>query len=253
MIRKIKRHLAKRKIEKNLNANFKDQYNQLLHLEKATTKRFTIDESDFFPCLYDNTTATGFDRHYVYHPAWAARIIKKNNPGKHIDISSTLHFCGILSAFIPVDFYDYRPADLHLSDLNSLHGDLMNLPFESDSVESISCMHTIEHVGLGRYGDPMDYDGDIKAINELKRVLAPDGSLFFVVPMGGKSQICFNAHRIYTKELVLNLFSDLELKEFAFIPEDGKDGGLIIDPAQQLLSTQHCGCGCFWFTKKNVI
>jgi SAM-dependent methyltransferase len=252
MIRKIKRLFAKRKIKNGLKANFKDQYKQLLHLEKETKKRFDLDERDFFPCLNDNTKETGFDRHYVYHPAWAARIIKKNNPKKHIDISSTLHFCSILSTFIPVDFYDYRPADLYLTGLKSLHGDLMNLPFESNSVESISCMHTIEHVGLGRYGDPMDYDGDIKAINELKRVLAPNGSLFFVVPMGRKNQICFNAHRIYTKELVLNLFSDLELNEFALIPEDGKDGGLIIDPTPQLLATQSYGCGCFWFTKKDA-
>ncbi|WP_367865131.1 DUF268 domain-containing protein [Pedobacter sp. WC2423] len=246
MIRKIKRMLIKRKLK----LNFKYQYDQLLNLEKQSKKRFILDERNFFPCLYDNTPETGFDRHYVYHPAWAARIIKNNNPAKHIDISSTLHFCSILSAFIPVDFYDYRPADLHLSDLKSLSGDLMNLPFKSDSIESISCMHTIEHIGLGRYGDPLDYDGDIKAINELKRVLAANGSLFFVVPLGAKDLICFNAHRIYTKEQVLKLFSDLELKEFAFIPEEGKDGGLIVDPDQQLLARQFCGCGCFHFIKK---
>ncbi|WP_285059677.1 DUF268 domain-containing protein [Pedobacter ginsengisoli] len=228
---------------------FQDQYVQLRELEKETKKRFALVERDFYPCLNDNTAETGFDRHYIYHPAWAARILKMTNPAKHIDISSTLHFCSILSAFIPVDFYDYRPANLHLDNFNSLAGDLMSLPFAPGSVESLSCMHTVEHVGLGRYGDPMDYDGDIKAIDELKRVLAPNGNLLFVVPLGAQGIICFNAHRIYTKNQVLDLFADLELKEFALIPENEKDGGLIINPSEELLATQFYGCGCFWFTK----
>ncbi|HMI04323.1 MAG TPA: DUF268 domain-containing protein [Pedobacter sp.] len=230
-------------------SRFQDQYIQLRELEKETKKRFTLEERDFYPCLDDNTAETGFDRHYVYHPAWAARILKATNPARHIDISSTLHFCSILSAFIPVDFYDYRPANLHLDNFNSLAGDLMNLPFPSGSVESLSCMHTVEHVGLGRYGDPMDYNGDVRAINELKRVLAPNGNLLFVVPLGARDIICFNAHRIYTKGQVVDLFAGLELKEFALIPENEKDGGLIVNPDRELLDSQFYGCGCFWFTK----
>lgn len=123
-----------------------------------------VKNEDLFPCLNDNTEYTGFDAHYIYHPAWAARIVKQISPSIHIDISSTLHFCSILSAFIPVKFYDYRPAILDLDNLNSLKADLMNLPFEDNSIESISCMHTVEHIGLGRYGDPLDPMGDIKAI-----------------------------------------------------------------------------------------
>ncbi|TCD12757.1 DUF268 domain-containing protein [Pedobacter frigidisoli] len=229
---------------------FNADFEQLNNLEKLTHKRFTLDEKNLYPCLNDNTEETGFDRHYVYHPAWAIRILLQNKPKKHVDISSTLHFCAALSAFLPVDFYDYRPAKIELSNLKSLAGDLMQLPFESNSVTSLSCMHTIEHVGLGRYGDPLDYDGDLKAINELKRVLAPDGTLLFVVPLGAIDTICFNAHRIYSKKQVLSLFSDLVLKEFSLIPENEMDGGLIIDPSDELLSKQFYGCGCFWFTKK---
>jgi len=45
-------------------------------------------------------------------------------------------------------------------------------------------MNVVEHVGLGRYGEPLDPEGDIKAMRELRRVLAPGGSLLFVVPVG---------------------------------------------------------------------
>lgn len=246
MIKKIKELLRSRKTE----AAFTAQFQQMLNLEKGSKKRFLLDKENLFPILTEATVMTGFDRHYVYHPAWAARIIRKTAPSKHIDISSTLHFCSILSAFIPVEFYDYRPANLALDNLKALHADLSGLLFESNSIASISCMHTVEHIGLGRYGDPMDYDGDLKAINELKRVLAPNGTLLFVVPLAATDRIYFNAHRVYSKQQVLELFADLELQEFALIPEDENDGGLVVDPNDTLLEKQSYGCGCFWFKKQ---
>ena len=152
---------------------------------------------------------------------------------------------------MPVDFYDYRPAELGLSDLSSKRGDLLALPFEDDSVASISCMHTIEHVGLGRYGDPMDPDGDIKAVNELKRVTAVGGSLIFVTPIGEKARIEFNAHRIYAYEQIMNMFDGFDLAEFALIPERAEKGGLIRHADAALIAGERYACGCFHFTKKD--
>jgi SAM-dependent methyltransferase len=212
-------------------------------------KRFSISPKNFYPQVKDKTILTGFDRHYVYHTSWAARKVKEINPKKHIDISSSLYFCGILSAFIDVDFYDYRPAKLNLSGLKSLEGDLHKLPFESNSIESLSCMHTIEHIGLGRYGDPIDSQGDIKAINELKRVVKVDGNLIFVTPVG-QPKIEFNAHRIYSYEQIISYFKDFELKEFSLIPEYEKDGGIITNANPELVKKEKYACGCFVFVKK---
>ena len=199
--------------------------------KNSTDKRreFLIDWSDRIPCLRDATQETDFEPQYTYHPAWAARILAKTKPAKHIDISSTLHFCTMVSAFIPTEFYDYRPANLKLSNLNSLHADLLNLPFKSDSIESLSCMHVIEHIGLGRYGDPIDPIGDLKAIAELKRVLMKDGNLLFVIPIGKMARIQFNAHRIYTLDVIKGYFADMTLQEFALIPEDAISIGMIYD------------------------
>ncbi len=155
-----------------------------LYKKTDKEKRFKINFKDFYPQIKDKTLKTGFDSHYDYHTSWAARKVKEIDPAKHIDISSSLYFCGIVSAFVPIDFYDYRPADLKLSNLKSKEGNLYDLPFASNSVNSLSCMHTVEHVGLGRYGDGIDSDGDIKAITELKRVVSNGGSLLFVTPLG---------------------------------------------------------------------
>jgi hypothetical protein len=204
--------------------------------------------NDRYPCLNDNTGATNFDRHYVYHPAWAARVLARTKPALHVDISSTLHFCSVLSAFTPVKFYDYRPADLQLSNLTSEPADLLALGLADNSIQSLSCMHVVEHIGLGRYGDTLDPDGDLKAISELKRVLARQGDLLFVVPIG-KPKIMFNAHRIYSYSQIQTYFSELELKEFALIPDDPGEGGLIYDATKEQADKQTYACGCFWFRK----
>ena len=219
------------------------------YLSRRTGWRFPLRWRDRAPQLGDRTATTAFDRHYVYHPAWAARVLGHIAPREHIDIGSTLHFSTLVSAFVPMRFYDYRPADLRLSSLQSNHADLTDLPFETGSVQCLSCMHVIEHIGLGRYGDPLDPDGVAKAIAELRRVLAPGGHLLCVVPVG-KPRIQFNAHRIYSYEQVRAHFSELSLRQCALVPDDPANGGLLIDPPEALFDSQKYGCGCFWFQRE---
>jgi len=208
--------------------------------------RFLCEYDDIKPCFDDNTTNTDFDAHYIYHTAWAGRILAKIKPNKHIDIGSSLYFVTNVSAFVPIEFYDYRPAKINLSNLDCKSGNIISLPFLDESIESISCMHVVEHIGLERYGDPFDPQGDIKAINELKRVLKKNGSLLFVVPLGEKMRIQYNAHRIYTYEYIKKYFEPLRLENFAFINDDGQ---FISNASDSDVKDQKYGCGCFWFRR----
>lgn len=198
------------------------------------------------PCIDDATPTTGFDRHYVYHSAWAARVLAKTRPALHIDISSNLYFVSLVSAFIPVRFLDCRPANLALAGLSEETGDLTSLPFADRSVSSLSCMHVVEHIGLGRYGDQLDPDGDKKAMAELERVIAPGGSLLLVTPIG-RPILRFNGHRIYSPEQLTVQFSELKLVEFTLIPERSEDGHPIRHPTPEQVCKEQYGCGCFWF------
>ncbi|MCO8120559.1 DUF268 domain-containing protein [Stieleria sp. TO1_6] len=226
---------------------FSRDYQQFQRSSQSTSRQ-SAQWADRYPCLEDRTANTGFDRHYIYHTAWASRVLAKLRPEKHIDISSSLYFVSNVSAFVPMEFYDYRPANLKLDNLVGRQADLQDLPFEDNSVESLSCMHVVEHVGLGRYGDPIDAEGDLKAMQELQRVIAPGGSLLFVTPVG-RPRVCFNAHRVYSYDQILESFSDLELNEFALIPDDTEKGGLMVDPDPAIVSQQSYGCGCFWLRR----
>ena len=90
---------------------FRDYF---VYKKRDVMKRFSTSFTDLYPCVLDKSSSTDFEPHYMYHPAWAARKVQQIHPKKHIDISSTLSFSTILSAFVPVEFYDYRPANIHL-------------------------------------------------------------------------------------------------------------------------------------------
>ncbi len=212
---------------------------------KIGDNRFVLSAKNFWPILHDKASTQDFDRHYVYHPAWAARKLVEIKPELHIDISSALNFSTLVSAFIPVKFYDYRPADITLSNFSSGSADLLKLPFADNSIKSLSCMHTLEHIGLGRYGDPIDPIGDIKAMKELERVLAVGGSLLMVVPVG-KPIVQFNCQRILSYDQVVSAFSGLQIREFTLLTDEGK---LIANADKALVEKQVYGCGCFWFVK----
>jgi len=214
---------------------------------KFNDGRFAISWKSRKPCLYDATSFTGFDRHYVYHTAWAARKLELIKPKIHFDFGSSIFFASIVSAHTPIRFFDYRPANIQLSGLSCEHANLNQLDFDDSSIESISCMHVIEHIGLGRYGDAINPKGDCDAAQQLKRVLAPDGSLLVVVPVG-IPKIEFNAHRIYSYDQVISMFDGLQLVEFALIQEWGNQG-LLTENADRDVQNENYGCGCFWFKK----
>ena len=230
---------------------FEKDYRQFENLLKKSKKRFSMSRLDIYPCLNDKIPNTTFDRHYVYHPAWAARILAKTKPPLHVDISSTLYFCSFVSAFIPFKFYDYRPTALNLSNLTTGSADLLSLPFEDNSIKSLSCMQVVEHIGLGRYGDVLDPDSDLKAISELKRVMSDEGDLLLVVPVGGLPKILFNAHRIYSYDQVMEYFSDFHLREFVLISDKPDVDGMIYNASKEMVNECHYGCGCFWFKRES--
>lgn len=206
--------------------------------------------SDANPQLHDRQAGTEIDSHYFYANAWAMRRIVQRMPGQHIDIGSQTAFASLLSAVVPVVFVDYRPLKARVSCLSPCGADILNLPFATGAVKSISCLHVAEHIGLGRYGDPLNPEGTKLACAELQRVLAPNGHLYFAVPIGVE-RTCFNAHRIHSAAAVAgDLFGALKLNEFSCVDDDGR---YVEGTTVGAFERSDYACGLFWFEKPPAI
>ncbi len=152
----------------------------------------------------------------------------------------------MLSAITEMTFIDIRHLNANLKKLKSGYRSILEMPYPDNSIYSLSSLHVAEHISLGRYGDPLDPEGTIKAINELKRVLAVGGNLYFSLSVGSP-RLCFNAHRIHSPEQILEYFSELKLVEFSGVDDKGNFLENI-DPSE--LANQHYACDIFWFRKE---
>lgn len=83
-------------------------------------------------------------------------------------------------------------------------------PWQFEAAFSIS---SFEHDGLGRYGDPLDPDGDIKTMRKMKSVVAPGGLLFLALPVGHDT-VVWNAHRIYGQYRLAKLLKGWKIVDF---------------------------------------
>jgi hypothetical protein len=205
-----------------------------------------LQKSESFPCLSDRTTHTPFDPHYFFQSVWLSRRLANILPETHIDIGSSIAMVAVVSAYVPTIFIDYRPLNVNIDNMIPIAGNSLSLPFADNQLNSLSSLHVIEHVGLGRYGDQLNPHGSQLAAQELVRVLAPSGRLYVSVPVG-RERTQFNAHRVFNPSTVRTMFADLKLVSFGLIDDDGH----LSQPAD-LSSAAVCeyGCGLFEMTKK---
>lgn len=219
------------------------QYNRM---NPRPTLRVTL--RDLFPILTDNGEAAGsVGGHYFHQDLWAARKIRERMPKAHFDIGSRIDgFITHLLVFMPVTVVDIRPIQSTVSGLTFLQDDATELAqFPTGSVDSLSTLNVAEHFGLGRYSDPVDPDACFKFMKALERVLAPNGRLYFSVPVG-RERVEFNAHRVFAPQTILDSFPGLQLVSFSAVDDDGN----FIENADLVaVAKTEFSCGLFEFTK----
>lgn len=212
---------------------FQAGYNGTLHLK------------DSYPCLTDWVTSTPYDPHYFYQGAWIARKLAETKPFLHVDVGSSVLTMAVVSAQVPTVFVDYRPLNAKLPNLISVGGSIVRLPFSDASIQSLSSMHVLEHIGLGRYGDPIDPEGAHKAMSELVRVLAPGGQLFLTMPVG-RERVCFNAHRVFGPETIPHMLEGVTLRTFSWVDDAGRYHA---NGTPKEAAANEYACGFFEFEK----
>lgn len=216
--------------------------------ERESNTGFKICLQDLYPCLNDwSSGAATLPKHYFYQDNWAARKVYQSGTTHHYDIGSRVDgFVSMCTIFTHVTLIDLRILDICLPNLNFLQADCTNMhDVQSNSISSLSCLHVIEHFGLGRYGDKVDPNAYIEFIDELKRVMAPSGDLFISVPIG-KHALKFNAHRIFDASDFITKFDGFEIIDFSVVDDENK---LIEEIKISECNNFRYACGLFHFRK----
>lgn len=193
-----------------------------------------------YPCLGEDTTTTSFDRYYYYQDTWAARKIFQARPEWFVDVGSTVLLSGIISQFVPCTFVDIRPIEVTLPGLTSLPGSILELPFTTGSVPFLSSLCVVEHIGLGRYGDPIGPHGTRMALREIDRVLKPGGELLLSTNVG-PACIAFNAHRIFDLDQLMGMLPGYEIVDEVFLDPEPRDRSALakLEPGEFVVWVAH--------------
>lgn len=209
---------------------------------------FKIRTADIWYRAHDRfLTAGTAEGHYFFQDLWAAQTLYDRGVRHHVDVGSRLDgYIAHLLPFCAVTYVDVRPLALEWPNFAFRQGSITAMPFQNDSIPSLSSLHVIEHIGLGRYGDTVDPLGYLTAAAELTRVLAPGGRLLIGTPVG-RERLCFDAHRIFDPSTVMAAFSGLRLIEFSLIDDKGK--GILKNASFEQARAASYGCGLFVFEK----
>ena len=197
------------------------------------------------PYLFDNNSKNLQLEYYHLQDLWAFKIISKKNILEFVDIGSNLSFITFASTLSQIKCVDIRNHKINLNNVEFKIGDINKLPFQEKSVNNLSSLSVIEHIGLGRYGDLIDSLGMEKSVQEFERVLKKGGNLIVSFPVGLENIIEFNAHRICNLEFIKKLFNNFTLVDESFIFKNGYNS------REDFIKANHPdGVGCFHFIKK---
>lgn len=229
--------------------NFKRARRFVLDREAFVTAGGQIREQQ--PMLHDFIAPAGSaNGHYFHQDLLVATKVHHADPQKHVDVGSRIDgFVAHVASFREIEVFDIRPlpAGVHPR-IKFVRGDLMNgEAVPRDYCDSLSCLHALEHFGLGRYGDPIDPQGHTKGFDNLYKMLSAGGTLYLSVPIGARG-ICFNAHRVFHPEDVLAWSRQrFQLEDYAYVDDVGD-----LHTGRQPAQTPALDYGCGIYTLRKL-
>lgn len=204
-----------------------------------------------FPILSEYKDSAGVaSGHYFHQDLLVSQFIYQANPARHIDIGSRIDgFVAHVAAFRKIEIFDIRefPNSNH-ANIEYRQADLM-LNASYEVTDSLSCLHTIEHFGLGRYGDSVDPGGYLEGFKNLIAMLQPGGVLYISFPIGMRNEVHFNAERVFHPKDIFSWAPLLiNLLRFDYVDDAGALHKNFDILNNELLVSY--GCGIYTFIKK---
>jgi Caenorhabditis protein of unknown function, DUF268 len=209
------------------------------------------------PCLHDwdvKTDAT--HNEYFWQDLLVAQWIFETKPRRHVDIGSRIDgFVAHVASFREVEMFDVRPVARTVPGVTFTQADVMQ-PLQGaveGYCDSLSCLHAIEHFGLGRYGDPLDPVGYERALTNMAQLVATDGALYLSTPIG-RERVEFNANRVFDPRTIIRCAQSnrLQLQRLTVITANGVvTAEEISDPNLLRLAQADYNLGLFTFSKSD--
>lgn len=222
---------------------------------QASVSRESFPFGKFYPCIQEKDQESGvLAEHYFYQDLYLARKVFQNNPVRHVDIGSRIDgFVAHVASFREIEVLDVRELHLDLPSIRFTRADLSAKEFPlTDYCDSLSCLHALEHFGLGRYGDPVDYDGHLVGWENMNKMLKKGGKFYFSVPIGAQ-RIEFNAHRVFSIAYLLGLMEKrYDIDSFAYINDVQEFIADAVFDEASIRDNFGCryGCGIFEMTRR---
>lgn len=225
----------------------------LVHFKKGYTGALEV-----VPCLHDwHEEGGAVKNEYFWQDLLVARKIFSAQPVKHVDIGSRVDgFVAHVASFREIELFDIRPITTFIPGVIFTQADLMGTEsIKRDYCDSISCLHALEHFGLGRYGDPIDPKGYVRGIENMSKILCFNGVLYISVPIGYE-RVEFNAQHVFNPQTIIDIAASNKLLLDDFVLFTHQDGIVIKESINEtLLETTNIryGLGIFTFKKTGQI
>lgn len=159
------------------------------------------------PCLHDwDEEGGGTKSEYFWQDLLVARMVFNANPHRHVDIGSRLDgFVAHVAAFREIEVFDIRPISTRIPGVIFKRADFMQPQAGLENYcDSLSCLHALEHFGLGRYGDQVNPDGFSTGLANMSFVVKEGGVFYLSVPIG-LERVEFNANRVFDPRRIVDL------------------------------------------------
>jgi hypothetical protein len=208
---------------------------------------------ELYPCLNDWYEEAGTTKsEYFWQDLLVARMIFSASPEKHVDIGSRVDgFVAHVSSFREIEVLDVRPITTEIPGVIFKQADLMNPIQEMELYcDSLSCLHALEHFGLGRYGDPIDPMGFVSGLSNMASLVKDKGTFYLSIPVGVE-RVEFNANRVFDPCLVIELASKVHLQISSLtVIQEGKSENVELNSENlSRISKQRYALGIFTFQK----
>jgi hypothetical protein len=227
--------------------------------DRAAFRKAYAGKMKIMPCLHDRYEEGGATKNeYFWQDLLVARSIHEAKPVKHVDIGSRVDgFVAHIASFRDCEVFDVRPISTAVPGVVFRQADLMNPDSLPHTVtgggycDSLSCLHALEHFGLGRYGDPVNPLGYQRGLANMAKLLQPGGTFYLSTPIG-QERVEFNANWVFDPRSIVSCAeaSGLTLKKLIVITAaSGPQASSIDAESLAALALPHYQLGLFIFTK----